>query len=88
MAFKDYPKAFESVLGEEDLAKIREKLNIPVSIRLELPSASERVTMGLTTRVALYEEAFRAGLKLLLLAFVAELLKWYQVCPTQLVPNA
>lgn len=61
---------------------------IPVSAVLELPGPFERMTMGSVTRVALHEDALRAGPRLLLPAIVVEMLRWYQVCPTQVVPNA
>lgn len=47
-------------------------------IELELPSSSNRVTIGSMTRVALYKDEFMVGLKLLLLGVLAELLKFVQ----------
>lgn len=82
MAVEDTPEAIESILDGEDLARIREEFNILVSIKLELPGPSKRVTIRSVTRVASYEEAFRVGLRLPLLTIVVELLKWYQICPT------
>lgn len=88
MAVEDTPEMIKYVLSEENLERIWEEFKVLISIGLELPSPSERVTMGSVTRVVLYEEAIMAGLRLPLLAVITELLKWYQVYPTQLVPNA
>lgn len=82
MAAKNTLEVIESILGEGDLMRIWEELNIPASIVLELPGPSKRVTMGLATQVALYEEAFSIRLRLLLLIVLIELLRWYHVCPT------
>lgn len=82
MAIEDAPQIIMSILNEGDLVRIQEEFKIPMSIRLKLPGPSKRVTTRLTIWVALYKEALRARLRLPLLAVIAELLQWYQVCPT------
>lgn len=82
MTIDDTPQIIESMLSEEDLVKIREEYTILVLIGLELSGPSDRITTMLMTQVALYEEAFRVRLRLLLPGIVAKLLWWYQVYPT------
>lgn len=88
MAIEDTLHVIESILDEKDLARIQEEFNIPVSIRHMLPSPFKRVVTRLATRVALYEDAFKARLRLPLPTITVELLQWYQMCPMQLNPNA
>lgn len=76
MVVKDAPEVVESISGEEDLVRIQEKYNILMLIRLELLGPSQNITVGLVTRVALYEEAFNTRLRLSLPTIVTELLKW------------
>lgn len=76
MVVKDAPEVVESISGEEDLVRIQEKYNILMLIRLELLDPSQNITVGLVTRVALYEEAFNTRLRLSLPIIVIELLKW------------
>lgn len=78
MVMEDTPKEIKSILGEEDPVRIV----IPMLVKLELPGPSERMTIGLVTRVALHEDVFRVGLRLLFTLIIVELLRWYQVCPT------
>lgn len=87
MVAKDTPQIIESTLDEEDLVRICDEFGIPALIELELLGPTKRVIMGATILVALYEEVFKSGLRLLLPAIIAKLLQWYQVCPTKLVSN-
>lgn len=60
MVAEDTSQIIESILNEEDLARIKEEFKISVSIKLELPGPFERIIKGSVTRMALYEEAFWA----------------------------
>lgn len=82
MVVDNTPQMIESMLSKEDLVWIQEEYDIPKSIGLELSGPSDRVTTRSVTQVALYKEAFKAGLRLLLPSIIVELLWWYQVCPT------
>ena len=71
-------------LKGEDFEGIQREYGIPKDIALEVPHLSGRVTSPQKDRVALYEEAFKAGLRLPVLSVLAKLLRWYQlldVCP-------
>lgn len=46
MMIEDNPEVIKSVLGEEDLVRIQEEFNIPVSIRLELLGPFEWILWG------------------------------------------
>lgn len=74
MVVDDTLQMIESVLSKEDLVQIQEKYIIPESIGLKLLGPPDRVTTRLATRVALYKEVLKAGLRLLLPSVVAELL--------------
>lgn len=87
MVAKDALDVIKSTLSEEDLTRFREEYGIPDLMRLKLLGPSDRVTMGLITHVALYEEVFKVRPRLSLLSVVVELLRWYQICPTQMVPS-
>lgn len=88
VAVEDTYKVFKSILGEENLMRIQEEYAIPMSVRLELLGPSMKMTMGSTIRAALHEDLLKIGLRFLLPTIIVELLRWYQVCPTQLVPSA
>lgn len=49
----------------------------PNTVRPKLPGPFDRVTMGLATQMALYEEMFKVRFRLMLSDVVAELLWWY-----------
>lgn len=82
MVVKDTHERIESILEEDNLAKIQEDYGIPMSVRLERSGPAERMTIGSTTYMALHEDALIAGLRFPIPSSVAELLRWYQVAPT------
>lgn len=75
MMAEDTPQTTKSTLNK-DLTGIPKEFKIPMLIRLKLPRPSKRVTIGLVTRVALFEEVFRSKLRFPLSAIIIELLRW------------
>lgn len=68
---EDTPERIESVLGEDNLTKIQEDYTILVSLRLEVLGPSERMIMGLATRLVLHEDVLETSLRVSILVIVA-----------------
>ncbi|GFY87962.1 hypothetical protein Acr_05g0016010 [Actinidia rufa] len=57
-------------------------------LRVRLPDEGEIITSTCPGEVAFYEAAFPAGLRFPLHPTIRLILQFYNICPTQLIPNA
>lgn len=90
-AMRQQPFKAEGIVGliyEADLPLLRAAYQIPDSVVLRAPSAQDRACTFSENEVCLYEEAFRAGLRLPFPRIVRDLLSILHLAPGQLMPNA
>ena len=77
-----------SKMTGDDLGKLRYLNKITKSMEIHAPEAHERVDWVILGKVALYEIAFREGMRLPILKLVWDVLDHYEITPSQLMPNS
>ncbi|GFZ11447.1 hypothetical protein Acr_22g0008450 [Actinidia rufa] len=77
-----------NIMTLEELNALRETYSFPPGVRARLPDEGETITSTRPGEVAFYEAAFPAGLRFPLHNTIRLILQFYNICPTQLVPNA
>ena len=82
------PGAIPCSLTSEELLLIRVQYGVPPEYDLELPSPSDRASTPPSGRFCLYQEAFRAGLRLPLPSFVVALFHFLDISLTSVAPNS
>lgn len=75
------PEITASVLTEEKVLQLGEKFILAASICLEVPGKNEQIIGRTVMRVALHEESLNTGLRTSMLLTIADLLRWYNLCP-------
>lgn len=70
------------MIREADLERLRIKYPILDEFRMVVPSSNEKVIAPLHASVALYEDAFEAGVRFPLHPFIWDILDFYRVAPT------
>jgi hypothetical protein len=81
-------ESIPSVTTEEDLTFLRARFQVPDSVALRVPTAEERACTARPGEVCLYFHSFEAGLRLPFPQIVREVLNYFSIAPSQLVPNA
>ncbi|GFZ09079.1 hypothetical protein Acr_20g0008870 [Actinidia rufa] len=77
-----------NIMTLEELDALRETYSFPSRVRVRLPEEGETITSTRPDEVAFYEAAFFAGLRFPIHPTIRLILQFYNICPTQLVPNA
>ncbi|GFZ06696.1 hypothetical protein Acr_18g0008660 [Actinidia rufa] len=77
-----------NVMSQTDLNKLREKYSFPSGVQLRIPGEGETILSTRKGKVAFYEDAFLAGLRLLIHPTIKKILNHFKICPAQLSPNA
>ncbi|GFZ14616.1 hypothetical protein Acr_24g0008060 [Actinidia rufa] len=72
----------------EQLDALPEAYSFPPRVWVRLPEEGETITSARPGEVAFYEAAFPVGLRFSLHPTIRLILQFYNICPTQLVPNA
>ena len=72
----------------EELLLIRVQYGVPPEYDLELPGPSDRASTPPSGRFCLYQEAFRAGLRLPLPSFVVALFRFLDIFLASVAPNS
>ena len=72
----------------DELLLIRARYGVPSEYDLELPDPSDRASAPPPGRFCLYQEAFRAGLRLPLPAFVAAFFRFLDISLASVAPNS
>ncbi|GFS43542.1 hypothetical protein Acr_00g0085660 [Actinidia rufa] len=72
----------------EELNAFKDTYSFPPGVRIRLPDEGETITSTRPSEVAFYEAAFPAGLCFPLHPTIRLILQFYNICPTQFVPNA
>ena len=75
-------------LKGKDESRIRKRFQIPPSIKIGIPSASDRACSYFPDEVCFYEADFANGLRFPIHPFIKELFLCLKIAPTQLVPNS
>ena len=82
------PLTIPSEIQEEDLVRVRELYPTSSEFQLEAPGPGDGVCFPLHDRISFYEKCFRAGVRLPLHPFFVTLLRYLEISPCALVPNA
>ncbi|GFZ14944.1 hypothetical protein Acr_24g0011340 [Actinidia rufa] len=77
-----------NIMTLEELNALRDTYSFPSGVHIRLPDEGETITSIRPGKVAFYEAAFPAGLRFPLHNTIRLILQFYNICPTQLVPNA
>ncbi|GFS31570.1 hypothetical protein Acr_00g0018150 [Actinidia rufa] len=77
-----------NIMNLEELNAFRDAYSFPSGVQVRLPNEGETITFTRPGKVAFYEAAFPAGLRFPLHPTIRLILQFYNICPTQLVPNA
>ena len=75
-------------LTPDELLLIRVQYGVPLEYDLELPGPSDRASTPPPGHFCLYQEAFRAGLQLLLPPFVVALFRFLDISLASVAPNS
>lgn len=81
-------EGISGLIHEADLPLLRVAYQIPETVVLRAPSAEDKACAFSENEVCLYEEAFRASLRLPFSRIVRDLLSRLRLAPGQLMPNA
>ena len=97
----DEPESTASHLGEgilltnprlkvtkDELKKLKYLYKFPKSIEVRALEAHEMVDWVVPSWVALYDIAFKDGMRFLIPKLVSDVLDHYEIVPSQLMPNA
>ncbi|XP_060971672.1 uncharacterized protein LOC133037917 isoform X2 [Cannabis sativa] len=82
---RDNPR---SSMTKGDILRMRHQYEIHSSIQMRLPTIAERPDWDSGDWVCMYEFPFRIGFRFPFPPFVQEVLDYYEVAPSQLMPNA
>ena len=82
------PGAIPCSSTPDELLLIRARYGVPSEYDLELPGPSDRASAPPPGRFCLYQEAFRAGLRLPLPAFVAAFFRFLDISLASVAPNS
>ena len=82
------PDTISSSLTPKELSLIRIQYGIPPEYELELPGPFDRASAPPPGRFCLYQEAFRAGLRLPLPSFVVALFHFLNISLVSIMPNS
>ncbi|KAM6565968.1 hypothetical protein CsatA_025096 [Cannabis sativa] len=82
---RDNPR---SSMTKGDTLRMRHQYEIHSSIQMRLPTIAERPDWDSGDWVCMYEFPFRIGFRFPFPPFVQEVLDYYEVAPSQLMPNA
>ena len=74
-------------LEGKDESRIRKRFQIPPSIKIKTPSASDRACSYFPDEVCFYKANFVSGLRFPIHPFIRDLFLRLKLAPTQLVPN-
>ena len=74
-------------LEGKDESRIRKRFQIPPSIKIRTPSASDRACSYSPDEVCFYKANFVSGLRFPIHPFIRDLFLRLKLAPTQLVPN-
>ncbi|GFS28932.1 hypothetical protein Acr_00g0004710 [Actinidia rufa] len=77
-----------NIMSQADLDNLGTTYSFPQGVRLQIPGDGETILSTRQGEVAFYEAAFLASLRFLIHPTIREILIHYQICPTQLSPNA
>ena len=77
-----------NIMTLKELDALREAYSFPSRVRVRLLGEGETITSARPSEVAFYDAAFTAGLRFPLHPTIRLILQFYNICPTQLVPNA
>ncbi|GFY86457.1 hypothetical protein Acr_05g0000960 [Actinidia rufa] len=77
-----------NIMTQEELDRFRESYSLPPSVQIRLPEDDKTIASTRPSKVAFYEVAFHAGLRLPIHPTIRKIIYYYNICPTQLVLNA
>ncbi|GFS34998.1 hypothetical protein Acr_00g0037230 [Actinidia rufa] len=77
-----------NTMTQGELDCLRESCSFPSSVQIRFPKANETIASTRPGNVVFYEAVFHAGLHLPIYPIIRRILYIYNICPTQLVPNA
>ncbi|GFY87533.1 hypothetical protein Acr_05g0011720 [Actinidia rufa] len=77
-----------NVMSQAELDKLGSTYSFPSGVRLWIPGDGETILSARQGKVAFYEAAFLAGLRLPIHPTIRKILIHYKICPAQLSPNA
>ncbi|GFY95598.1 hypothetical protein Acr_10g0009830 [Actinidia rufa] len=77
-----------NTMTQGELDRLRKSCSIPSRIHIRLPEADKTIAFTRLGEVAFYEVLFQDGLRLPIHATIRRILVYYNICPTQLAPNA
>ena len=77
-----------NIMTQDELDLFRESHSFSPSVQIRLPKEDETIASTRQGEVAFYEAAFHAGIRLALHPIIRKILYFYNICPSQLVPNA
>ena len=72
----------------EELDLLRETYSFHQSIQVRLPEENKIILSTRPGEVAFYETSFQAGIRFRIHPTIRLILRFYNICPVQLVPNA
>ncbi|PSS11641.1 DNA polymerase [Actinidia chinensis var. chinensis] len=78
----------ENIMTLEDVNRLTESYSFPLCVQIRLPEAGKKINSARLSEVAFYEAAFHAGLHFPIHPTIRMILQFYNICPTQFVPNA
>ena len=77
-----------SMLSSRELSTLRGRYGIPTAFELELPMTNSRVGDPPARWIGLYEELFRADLRLPMHPFIVEIFHFFNVSFCCIIPNS
>ena len=88
--FLDYfsPSTEQSILSNLDLQELKKKYFILEEFQLIASDQDDQITELSEGYIAFYDEALRSGLRFSLHPFFSNILDFYRLHPTQVIPNA
>ncbi|KAK9986664.1 hypothetical protein SO802_031615 [Lithocarpus litseifolius] len=86
------PRPFKALdifctLKDKDVIRIRDKIQLPSSVHIRIPTKTERACSSFPEEVCFYEAIFSSGLHFPIHPFIRELLLFLNISLTQLVHN-
>ncbi|GFZ21706.1 hypothetical protein Acr_29g0008680 [Actinidia rufa] len=77
-----------NVMSQAELDNLGATYSFPSGVRLRIPGDGETILSARQGKVAFYEAAFLAGLRLPIHPTIRKILIHYKICPAQFSPNA
>ncbi|GFZ04977.1 hypothetical protein Acr_17g0005490 [Actinidia rufa] len=77
-----------NIMTKDELDSLIESFSFHSSVQIRLPEEDETIASTHSGEVAFYEAAFRAVLRFPIHPTIRKILYYYNIYPTQLVPNA